>query len=330
MVVSDPRAPLLKKASEHHLNVHPFRIRKFDFVNIFKIYTIVRFFKKSKTDVVIFSSSQDMKAAGIAAFIAGVPKIVYLRGLAVPIRNTFINRFFFNKVITHVIANSQETKRTILMHLKGKQIEQKIQIVYHGIENIPNADDERSVAEEKLEKPRTIICGNASRLTKQKGHLHLLQVARILKMRQVPFCINIAGEGELEQNLKKSISELQLDQEVHLLGFVEDMHQFMKEIDIFVLTSEWEGFGYVLVEAMMHQKPVIAFDLSSNPEIIKHGESGYLVPFPDYETFANHLQTLIQNPGLRIQMGMAGKKRALEKFLLDDSVRNLEKALDLA
>ncbi|MBK9107229.1 MAG: glycosyltransferase [Saprospiraceae bacterium] len=104
----------------------------------------------------------------------------------------------------------------------------------------------------------------------------------------------------------------------------------MREIDIFVLSSEWEGFGYVLVEAMMQQKPVIAFDLSSNPEIIQSGDTGYLIPFPDYRAFADQLEELILNPDLRKQMGLAGKKRALENFLLEDSVANLEKALDLA
>lgn len=330
LIVADPKAPLKEKAEQLHLKVHPFRIRKFDFLNPVKIFSIIRFFKQNQPEALIFSSSQDMKAAGLAAYLAGVPKIVYLRGLAVPIKNNFINRFYFNNVITHIIANSQETKRTILIHLKDKQIEQKIQIVYHGIENISETHPDQSLLKTEFQNSKKIICGNAGRLTSQKGHRHLLEIAKILKARQLPFCIQIAGAGELEQDLKKRISEMQLEDCVTLLGFVNDMHKFMSELDIFMLSSEWEGFGYVLVEAMMQQKPVIAFDLSSNPEIIRNGETGYLIPFPDYQAFADQLQVLILNPDLRKQMGLAGKKRALENFLLEDSVRNLEKALNLA
>ncbi|MBK9107230.1 MAG: glycosyltransferase [Saprospiraceae bacterium] len=224
-IVADPKSPLRDKAEALQLKVHPFRIKKLDFLNPLKIYSIVRFFKQTQTDTLIFSSSQDMKAAGMAAYIAGVSKIVYLRGLAVPIKNNFINRFFFNKVITHIIANSQETKRTILLHLKDKQIEQKIQIVYHGIENIPENDPDQNILNTEFENSNKIICGNAGRLTAQKGHRHLLEIAKILKARQLPFCIKIAGAGELEQDLKKRISEMQLEEQVMLLGFVSDMQK---------------------------------------------------------------------------------------------------------
>ncbi|MBK8954899.1 MAG: glycosyltransferase family 4 protein [Saprospiraceae bacterium] len=330
LIATDPDSPLKLKAQTSQLPVFDFRIRKFDFLNPYKIYKICQFFKKTKTDTLIFSSSQDMKAAGLGAYFAGVERIVYLRGLAVPVKNSFINRFYFEKIITHIVANSLETKSKIIQYLKSKNIEAKIKIVYHGIDPIENHDLNFSASDITKKNQDPVVLGSAGRLTKQKGFMHLLEIANILHKRNIPFQLKIAGTGELETDLKNRILELQLDQFVELSGFVENMNKFMQDIDIFVLCSEWEGFGFVLVEAMMHQKPVVAFDISSNPEIVLHGETGFLANINDYHAFADHLQSLIENRDLRIHMGQTGRKRAMDQFLLEDSVINLEKALSLA
>jgi glycosyltransferase involved in cell wall biosynthesis len=112
-----------------------------------------------------------------------------------------------------------------------------------------------------------------------------------------------------------------------MLGFVEDMDSFMNSIDLFLLTSEWEGFGFVLVEAMMREVPVICFDITSNPEIIKDKETGFLVPFGDLDEFTERIKALSSNSELRQKMGEAGKKRVLEHFVIEDRIRELDECL---
>ena len=72
----------------------------------------------------------------------------------------------------------------------------------------------------------------------------------------------------------------------------------MDSIDIFLLTSRWEGFGFVLAEAMAAAKPIVAFDISSNPELVSHGVNGYLAEPFDTGKFTYYLTELINNPNL--------------------------------
>ena len=96
---------------------------------------------------------------------------------------------------------------------------------------------------------------------------------------------------------------------------------------MFVLTSHWEGFGYVLIEAMLCGLPVVAFDTSSNPEIVKHGETGYLIPAYDIDALAEAVERLRTNPAAAHEMGLKGRARALEQFAFQKSLDRLEAIL---
>jgi glycosyltransferase involved in cell wall biosynthesis len=99
-----------------------------------------------------------------------------------------------------------------------------------------------------------------------------------LKEKTSNFKILIAGKGNLETELTNLVTKNNLEKRFRFVGFVDDMKGFMHSVDIFVLTSIWERFGYVLVEAMASYIPVVAFEISSNPEIEEHNKTGYLVP----------------------------------------------------
>src|SRR5690606_19768197 len=101
-------------------------------------------------------------------------------------------------------------------------------------------------------------------------------MAEKLKQKNVSFQLLIAGEGELRSELQKQINEKNLSQEVTLLGHVHDMPSFMNSIDLFVFPSLFEGAANTLIETLHMGKPIVAFNVSSNPEIIQHGVNGYL------------------------------------------------------
>jgi glycosyltransferase involved in cell wall biosynthesis len=78
----------------------------------------------------------------------------------------------------------------------------------------------------------------------------------------------------------------------------------------------WEGFGYVIAEAMYFEKPVIAFDLSSNPELIRDGENGYLIRPGDIESVAGRIELLQKNREIIINLGKAAKESIVKNFAL--------------
>jgi glycosyltransferase involved in cell wall biosynthesis len=101
----------------------------------------------------------------------------------------------------------------------------------------------------------------------------------------------------------------------------------MQKIDVFVLTSIWEGFGYVLVEAMACQKPTIAFDLSSNPEIIENNKTGFLIEFDKVEKMADKIEYFINKNEKLYEFGLYAKNRAEKLFTIEKSYNNLKEFL---
>ncbi len=328
-IVSKKDSPLYTESLKNKIETKAFTIGNLSFLNRQKQSKLTRYFVEENIDTVFISASPDIKIASFAAKKAGVKNIVYLRGLAAPIKNTFLNRKILEKTLTHIIANSEETKRKILGNFKSKELEKKIEVIYHGIDLA--LYDEIAQKQSVVFKRRgnELIIGNAGRLTKQKGQQHLLGVAKKLKDQGISFKLLIAGSGEEEERLKIQTIAFGLEEEILFLGFVKDMEGFMKALDVFVLTSIWEGFGYVLVEAMAAKKPIVAFDITSNPEIVADKETGFLVPYPDEDFFAKKIIELNSSPELRSVLGENGRKRVESKFQLNQIIHEIENYLEL-
>lgn len=153
------------------------------------------------------------------------------------------------------------------------------------------------------------------RLVPAKGFGRLLEVARRLRASGTPFTLEVAGEGPERAALEERARALGVADVVRFVGHVADPHAFLRERDVFVLTSHTEGFANVLAEAMACGRPTLAFDIDFGPsELIRHGETGYLVPDGDLEAFAAHLRTLAGQPELRATLGRAGRERAEREF----------------
>ncbi len=316
---------ILKEGIENGLKVFSVSGGNRAFLNPVKVKKLINFYKKNSIDTVVFSNSEDVKLGGISAKMANVSNIVYSRGLAVPIKNSFLNRYLFTNVLTHIVANSKETKKTVLKNLSNFLKEDKVKVIYHGID-IHHIDYDKKLKEISRE-PGKIILGNAGRLTEQKGQKYLIEVAKELKKRKLDFNLYIAGTGVMELEIKEMIKNNNLEKEVIMLGFVKDMEAFMNSIDVFLLSSIWEGFGYVIVEAMIKSKPVVAFNISSNPEIIDQNETGFIVNYDDVTMFADKAELLIKNGELRDKMGSLGKENVIKRFELKERITEFEEYL---
>ena len=112
-----------------------------------------------------------------------------------------------------------------------------------------------------------------------------------------------------------------------------DLSPFWQGIDIFVLTSLWEGFGYVLLEAMLARKPILAFAVSNIPELVAPGENGLIFPLPeergtpDMTDMADAVCRLAENEMLRVDMGREGRAFAQANFSQEACMDRLEALL---
>jgi len=320
LAIVSPESELGRKLTEKNIPKEEIKISNFSFLNSKKVNEIVSFYKKHQVDIVVLNSSQDMKLGGLAAKRAKLKKIIYRRGSAIPIKNTLINRYFFKNILTNVLTNSEATKLTINKNNKNLFPNEKIKVIPNGINiNHFNQLPHKSLYETEQE---TFILGNLGRMVFQKNQEFLLEVALKLKKSKLPFKLLIGGTGKLEEEIKQKINELNLEKEVILLGFIENPKDFMMNLDVFLLSSRWEGFGYVLAEAMLCEKPAIAFDISSNSQIIESNLNGFLTPFNNVNDFCNKIEFLMNNPQKVKEMGEYGRLKIEKEF---DSVKIQEK-----
>jgi len=300
------------------LQVVPVRIVNLSYLNPLKILYLYRIFKKKKVDIIVLGLSQDLKAAGLAAKLAGVRQIIYRRGLANTIKNNLVNRFYFRSIVTKVIANSEEVKRSLLGSNRFRINSSDIHVIYNGI-NLADI-----LTHDKKINGSPIIIGNVGRLIEGKGQKYLIELATYLKEFQFDFLIKIVGIGKIRHQLEDYAKKLKVEDYIIFVEFMQDTCHFYREIDIFVFPSESEGCSNALLEAMAHGKPVVAFNISSMPEMVDDGVNGFLVSFEDVKRMAEKVILLINSVSLRNEMGEKARLKVAEKFNFNANLRLLE------
>lgn len=136
----------------------------------------------------------------------------------------------------------------------------------------------------------------AGRLTEQKDYPTLIKALKNLSCYK-NIRLVVLGEGKKKSDLIELTEELDVNHIVDFHGFVNNPFAFMSKSDVFVLSSAWEGFGNVLVEAMGCGTPVVSTDCESGPsEILNNGEYGPLVPVRDSAALANAIDETLADP----------------------------------
>lgn len=144
---------------------------------------------------------------------------------------------------------------------------------------------------------RTII--SVGRLHRQKGFDMLIESLEYIS--DLDFKVKIVGDGPSRKSLEQQVVDCGLEGKVEFLGYRNDVLELMEDADLFVLSSRWEGFGNVLVEALYCQLPVVSFDCPHGPsEVLEAGKWGALVPVGDTEGLAREIRKSLLRGGRNI------------------------------
>jgi glycosyltransferase involved in cell wall biosynthesis len=169
-----------------------------------------------------------------------------------------------------------------------------------------------------------IIIGLIGRLFAQKAPQYFVKAVPEVIRHYPKTRYILVGDGELRQSLICLVKELHIQDYVQFLGFREDVPDILNILDIFVLTSLWEGLGRSLTEAMAMAKPVVATAVEGVPELVIHNKTGLLVPPCNESAIANAIIYLIRNPKKAKQMGQTAQKNVREKFSVNKMISDID------
>jgi len=178
--------------------------------------------------------------------------------------------------------------------------------------------------------PAEILC--VARLSKEKGHLVLLDALAKLRKQKLSFHCTLVGDGPMRCQIDRHCAKLELEPFVTMTGFVppEQMGRYYLSANIVVLASFSEGVPVVLMEGMEYRKPVIGTLVGGTAELIEHGRSGLLVPPGDGLALAAALRRVIENPVPVARMVEAAHRHVRSEFDVTHSANLLAKAFHLA
>ena len=191
--------------------------------------------------------------------------------------------------------------------------------IYSGMDVEPflQADHGRQAIRAELGFDDTqVVVGKIARLFHLKGHAFVIEAARQVIARCPHVRFLFVGDGILREPLEQQIAQSGLDEYFRFTGLVspERIPALIGAMDVLVHASLREGLARALPQALIAGKPVVSYDVDGAREVVRTGETGYLLPPRSVEPLAQALITLAESPELRQRLGHTGRERFTDQF----------------
>ncbi len=187
----------------------------------------------------------------------------------------------------------------------------KLVVIHYGLDAPPARWGENPEIE--LPPGARLLLG-IGRLAEQKGYETAIRALPQILSDEPRAVLVVLGEGPERGRLEALARDLGVEGALLLPGRAGDVSAWLGRAELFVHPCRWEGFGLVLLEAMLAGLPIVASEVSSVPEIVSDGETGLLVPPGEPDAFARAVTAVLADPARRGALGEAGRTRAHERF----------------
>ncbi len=260
-----------------------------------------------------------------AGKLAGIPRMIH------HVHSTYIGyearhhrmERWLSRFTHRVLCCSVAVKDFVVAteQIKGE----RLQVVYNGVELQAAADTARDDIRREFGISDTApLLITVASLQPHKGHRFLLEAMPIIHADQPDVELLLVGEGPLRKDLETQASELGIQDRVHFAGRRSDVVDLLTAADLFVLpSSEREGLGIAIVEAMACGLPVIGSDIGGIPEVIQDGETGLLVPPATPDKLAAAILQLLNDAESATTFGAASRHRYENVFTMQRMAEQL-------
>ncbi len=291
------------------------------------LYDFVKIIRRERIRILHLHQYGTSNFGRIAGKLLGVPTILHAHGpdLNYPIYQWIADRLLAKQ--THcALAVSEAVKEECVKNRAIKP--HKIIVIPNAIpiENFKHWSPARCQALKSRWNipPSAPIVGTITRFHEEKGNHYLLEAAaEILQVLPDAYFLFV-GDGPLYGQLKQLARKLRIEHNVIFTGFQRDVVGMLSIFDVKAIVSNAEGYSQVLLEAMAMGKAVVATEVGGIKEILKHGETGLLVPARDSHSMTEKIIFLLQNEQERVRLG-ANAQRGSHQFAIHKHVRNLER-----
>ncbi len=175
--------------------------------------------------------------------------------------------------------------------------------------------------------PEVPLLGFVGRLSPEKGPSLFVRAALLLQSSAPNAHFFMVGEGPLEGDLRRLTESVGLGGRLHFAGARRDMPAVYNALDLLVSSSNSEAMPLAIMEAMASGLPVIATRVGGVPDLVAHGETGWLVGPGEFDDIAGRCAALLADPALRRTMGERGRQRVVERFDISDCMERLDALL---
>ena len=323
IIACPPQSPLAARAKATGLKFLPVEMSgEWDLLAVHKLIEIIR----NNSIRIVHLHSPHAHALGLlAAKGAKNCKVVLSRRVDFHIRKNILSRLKYSYVDS-VIAISERVKEVLVA---DGLPEGKIDVVYSGIDidRFQDVNGGYLISQLALDR-HALRIGNIAALAWHKDHRTLIEAARIVADELPEVIFLIVGEGPLRREIEILIKKSDLEERVKLLGFRQDIPEILSVLDLFVLSSSWEGLGTSLLDALASRVPVVATNVGGIPEIVKDRVNGILVPPGNPDVLAEAIIYLVKNRDLARQMAEEGFRLIKEKFTIERMIEQTKKIYD--
>lgn len=227
---------------------------------------------------------------------------------------------FTQKWCDRVTVNSPSLEKFALEKIGLSK--EKVILIPNGIDCGSQKINESMVSSFKKEwiKENEVVIGTMGRLHYQKGIDVFLKAAKIVAEQIPSVKFLIAGDGPEKESLMQLGNTLGLGSKVQFCGWVKDGYSFLSMLQIFVLTSRWEGMPNVILEAMSLKKPIVATKVGGTLDLIEHEKDGLLINSDEPRLCAQAILRFLRESSLREQLSQSARQKVQQKFSLEKMI----------
>lgn len=219
-----------------------------------------------------------------------------------------LNNFYLSKV-NYVISVSKECEKDLISTFKYP--EQKIRTIEIGVEESQLVEIPIDLSSIFQKGP---VISHIGGFVPEKNHEASLRIFKNLILEFPQAQLILMGKGKLEKKIKDLATSFEIENNVHFLGYRNDVLDILNHSDAFVLPSLIEGLPAVILEAMYCMAPVVAYDVGGISEIVINNKTGWLVARNDEESFSKSLKEILNNRDGVISIKENAKKMVSQKF----------------